>query len=87
MKHMKHIEAMKLMVEALSMPCDRWNATQTIKVNEALEAGRQAIEQAEQEPVNITDACEYADQRWAGADVPLEWLKHFVDALGIKGEA
>jgi hypothetical protein len=40
-------------------------------------------EQAERNPVDLIDACEYADQRWSGADVPIEWLRHFVDAFDL----
>ena len=35
---------------------------------------------------DIIDAAEYADIRWSGADVPLGWLRHFLDALGKQQE-
>jgi hypothetical protein len=36
-------------------------------------------------PFDLASAIEYADARWAGVDVPVEWLRHFVDGLnGIK---
>ena len=35
---------------------------------------------------DIIDAAEYADIRWDGADVPLGWLRHFLDALGKQQE-
>ena len=39
----KTTEALKLAEEALTMPCDRWNKVQTMKVNEALAAIRDSI--------------------------------------------
>jgi hypothetical protein len=27
-------------------------------------------------------AIEYADARWSGVDVPIEWARHFADAIG-----
>ena len=46
-------EALKLALEALRMPCNRWNKTQHIKVQEAIEAAEKALAQPEreQEPV------------------------------------
>jgi hypothetical protein len=47
-----------------------------------------AIKQARSAPVHgpsLTDlsgAIEYADARWSGVDVPIEWARHFADAIG-----
>jgi hypothetical protein len=35
-------------------------------------------------PIDLTSAIEYADARWSGVDVPVEWLRHFVDGLGAQ---
>jgi hypothetical protein len=46
------LEVLKQLVEALELPTDRWNKVQTIKINEAIKAGRDAIAELEkQEPV------------------------------------
>jgi len=33
---------------------------------------------------DLASAIEYADARWSGVDVPVEWLRHFVDGLGAQ---
>jgi oligoribonuclease NrnB/cAMP/cGMP phosphodiesterase (DHH superfamily) len=38
----------------------------------------------QRKPLDLTSAIEYADARWAGVDVPVEWLRHFVDGLGAQ---
>jgi hypothetical protein len=46
------IEAMKLALDALRMPCDRWNAAQAKKVKEAIAEIEAAIKDAEaQKPI------------------------------------
>jgi hypothetical protein len=53
----------------------------------ALQAAREAL-RAQPAPVHgpsLTDlagAIEYADARWSGVDVPIEWARHFADAIG-----
>ena len=44
-------EALKLAIEAFLMPCNYWNKTQFIKVQEAIAAAEKALAQPEQEPV------------------------------------
>jgi hypothetical protein len=34
------------------------------------------------EVTNLATAIEYADARWSGVDVPIEWARHFADAIG-----
>jgi hypothetical protein len=34
------------------------------------------------EVTNLAAAIEYADARWSGVDVPIEWARHFADAIG-----
>ena len=29
----------------------------------------------------LKTAIQYADTRWSGVDVPIEWVRHFADAL------
>jgi hypothetical protein len=36
----------------------------------------------QRKPIDLASAIKYADARWAGVDVPVEWLRHFVDGLG-----
>jgi hypothetical protein len=31
---------------------------------------------------DLAAAIEYADARWSGVDVPIEWARHFADAIG-----
>jgi hypothetical protein len=31
---------------------------------------------------DLAGAIEYADARWSGVDVPIEWARHFADAIG-----
>jgi hypothetical protein len=31
---------------------------------------------------DLSGAIEYADARWSGVDVPIEWARHFADAIG-----
>jgi hypothetical protein len=35
----------------------------------------------QRKPLDLASAIEYADARWSGVDVPIEWLRHFVDRL------
>jgi len=52
------IAAMKQALEALELPCDRWNATQYEMAKTAITALRAAIEEAEkQEPYKPPIAC------------------------------
>jgi len=40
--------------------------------------------QEQGETLDLASAIEYADARWSGVDVPVEWLRHFVDGLGAQ---
>lgn len=44
-------EVLKQALNALCLPCDRWNGTQTDIVNEAIEALKQELAKPEPEPV------------------------------------
>lgn len=49
-----------------------------VVIDEALKvAGRSAPT-----PTDLAAAIEYADARWSGVDVPVEWARHFADAIG-----
>lgn len=37
--------------------------------------------EAQRRPMDVASAIEYADSRWAGVDVPIQWCRHFADAL------
>jgi hypothetical protein len=41
-----------------------------------------AAAQPAPEVTNLAAAIEYADARWSGVDVPIEWARHFADAIG-----
>jgi hypothetical protein len=41
-----------------------------------------AAAQPAPEVTNLVAAIEYADARWSGVDVPIEWARHFADAIG-----
>jgi hypothetical protein len=52
-----------------------------------------AAQPAQQEPIDLVRAIEYADARWSGVDVPIEWARHFAEGIrrteaahGITGE-
>jgi hypothetical protein len=53
-----------------------------------LQYGADCVKAAQPAPVHgpsLTDlagAIEYADARWSGVDVPIEWARHFADAIG-----
>jgi hypothetical protein len=50
-----------------------------------LEKARSATPPAAQpapEVTNLAAAIEYADARWSDVDVPIEWARHFADAIG-----
>jgi hypothetical protein len=32
----------------------------------------------------LKTAIQYADSRWSGVDVPIEWVRHFADALATQ---
>jgi len=51
-------EALKQALEALRMPCNYWNKTQFIKVQEAIAAAEKALAQPAQEPIGYL--CENA---------------------------
>jgi hypothetical protein len=36
---------------------------------------------AQQEPIDLVRAIEYADARWSGVDVPIEWARHFAEGI------
>jgi hypothetical protein len=49
-----------------------------VVIDEALKAaGRSAPA-----PTDLAAAVECADARWSGVDVPVEWARHFADAIG-----
>ena len=52
--------------------------------DDAITALREALAEQAQKPTDadLLAARAYADQRWDGEDVPIEWLRHFVDGLG-----
>jgi hypothetical protein len=40
-----------------------------------------AAQPAQQEPIDLVRAIEYADARWSGVDVPIEWARHFAEGI------
>jgi hypothetical protein len=36
---------------------------------------------AQRKPLDLSSAIQYADARWSGVDVQIEWCRHFADAL------
>jgi hypothetical protein len=37
--------------------------------------------QPQPEPIDLARAIEYADARWSGVDVPIEWARHFAEGI------
>ena len=81
----KTLNALKLAEEALSLPCDRWNKIQTMKVNEALAAisdsittSLAAIREALAEPVK-QEPVAHPFECWSTNDGD-SWFEHPADA-------
>ena len=42
------------------------------------------LEAQQRKPIDLASAIEYADARWVGVDVPMEWLHHFLEGLNTQ---
>jgi hypothetical protein len=75
--------AMKMALEALKSISEMVDYEGNgFKLEYEIKALEEALAKQEQgEPLDLASAIEYADARWAGVDVPVEWLRHFVDGL------